>query len=186
MKNFARATLVGLLTLSSAAFAHDDQVDLHHHHHEGTLLDSSSQSRHLLLSVHGVLPYGHFRYGGFPLGAGVSLYIPLVSNGFIPPVNDEFGIDFGADAIFFAGNRNDSNVFALWVPVSVLWTFHFTQNFSAYLKAGVALRFWPGDSLPVYPDFVGAVGLSWMFAHSVGLRVEAGYPGIKVGLLFAL
>ncbi|MDP2274806.1 MAG: hypothetical protein Q8K32_28950 [Archangium sp.] len=183
MKTFVRATLVSLLALSSAAFAHDDITINVHHHHEGSLLDSSSQSRHVLLSLHGVLPYGHFRYGGFPLGAGASLYIPLLSNGFIPPVNDEFGIDFGADAIFFTGYRN---VFALWVPVSVLWTFHFTHNFSAYVKAGVALRFWPGDSLPVYPDFVGAVGLSWMFSHSVGLRAEAGYPGIKLGLLFAL
>ena len=182
MKNFVRATLVSLLTLSSVAFAHDTGLDVHQHH-EGSLLDSSNQSRHLLLSVHGVLPYGHFRYGGFPIGAGVSLYVPLVSNGFIPSINDEFGIDFGADAIFFSGYENP---FGLWVPVSVLWTFHFTNNFSAYLKAGVALRFWPGDALFLYPDFVGAVGLSWMFSHTVGLRVEAGYPGIKLGLLFAL
>ena len=43
---------------------------------------------------------------------------------------------------------------------------------------------------PVQPfgaaRFATLLGLSWMFAHSVGLRVEAGYPGIKVGLLFAL
>ena len=96
--------------------------------------------------------------------------------------DNEFGIDFGADAIFFAGARNG---FALWVPVSLLWTFHFTDTFAAYVKAGVALRFWPGDPLPIYPDFVGAIGLNWMFARSVGLRVEAGYPGLKVGLLFA-
>jgi hypothetical protein len=184
MKPFARAALLSFLALSSAAFAdsiviNDDGI---HHHRSGTLLDSSAQARPLRLSVHGVLPYGHLRRGGFPIGAGVSLYIPLAHNGFIPALNDEFGLDFGADAIWFAGAQNP---FGLFVPVSVLWTFHFTETFSAYVKAGAALRFWPGDSLPLYPDFVGAIGLNWMFARSVGLRVEAGYPGLKVGLLFA-
>jgi hypothetical protein len=177
MNPFARAALVSVLMLSSVALAHEDTA-----HREGFLLDSSAQHRPFLLSVHGVLPYSRFGVGNFPIGAGVSFYIPLVANGFIPPVNDEFGLDFGGDAIFFPGYRNG---FALWVPVSVLWTFHFTDTFSAYVKAGVALRFWPGDSLPLYPDFVGAIGLNWMFARSVGLRVEAGYPGLKVGLLFA-
>lgn len=180
MKNFVRAALVSVLAVASVASA-DIDVNINvNHHHGGTLTDDSSQHRHVLLSVHGVLPYGHFR--GFPLGVGASLYIPILHNGFIRPVNDSFGIDFGADAIFFAGYNNP---FGLWVPVSLLWTFHFSDSFSAYVKAGAALRFWPGESLPFYPDFVAAIGLNWMFAHSVGLRVEAGYPGIKLGLLFA-
>lgn len=177
MKILARLALFSVLSLSSLALAQDDRA-----HQSGFLLDSSAQSRPLLLSVHGVLPYSHFGRGGFPIGVGASLYIPILSNGFIPPVNDEFGLDFGADAIFFTGYANP---FGLWIPVSVLWTFHFTDTFAAYVKAGVALRFWPGDALPFYPDFVGAIGLNWMFARSVGLRVEAGYPGLKVGLLFA-
>ena len=181
MKNFVRAALVSVLTVASVASA-DIDVDINiNHHHGGSLTDGGDQHRHVLLSVHGVLPYGHFR--GFPLGVGASLYIPIVSNGFIPPVNDEFGLDFGADAIFFLGRGNG---FALWIPVSVLWTFHFSHSFAAYVKAGVALRIFPGDPLPLYPDFVGAIGLNWMFARSVGLRVEAGYPGIKLGILFAL
>jgi hypothetical protein len=179
MKNLVRSALVSVLLVSSLALAHEYEED---RYRSGGLLDANSHSRPVLLSVHGVLPYSHFYYGGFPFGVGASLYIPLVRDGFIPPVNDEFGLDFGADAIFFAGNRN---VFGLWVPVSLLWTFHFTESFAAYVKAGIALRFWPGDVLPFYPDFVGAIGLNWMFAHSVGLRVEAGYPGLKVGLLFA-
>ncbi len=181
MKNFVRTALASVLvlsTMSTMAFA--DEGD--NAHRPGFLLDSSPQSRPMLLSVHGVLPYSRFGAGGFPLGAGVSFYIPIVRDGFIPPVNDEFGIDFGADAFFFAGYRN---FFGLWIPVSVLWTFHFTDTFAAYVKAGVALRFWPGEPAPFYPDFVGAVGLNWMFARSVGLRVELGYPGLKVGLLFA-
>ncbi len=178
MKTFVRSALASVLLLSSMVLAHEDD----NAHRPGFLLDSSAQSRPVLLSVHAVLPYNHFGRGGFPLGVGASLYIPILHNGFIHPVNDEFGIDFGADAIFFTGYRNP---FGLWIPVSLLWTFHFTDTFAAYVKAGVALRFWPGDPFPLYPDFVGAIGLNWMFARSVGLRVEAGYPGLKVGLLFA-
>lgn len=178
MKNLARCAVLSIFVLSSLALAQEEGRG----HRPGYLLDDSPQSRPVRLSVHGVLPYSHFGYGGFPLGVGVSLYLPLVHDGFIRPVNDEFGLDFGADTVFFTGYRNP---FGLWIPVSVLWTFHFTDTFAAYVKAGVALRFWPGDSLPFYPDFVGAVGLNWMFARNVGLRVEAGYPGLKVGVLFA-
>ena len=185
MKLLARTALVSVLLVSALAFADEDDRDRgeYDRHRQGFLLDSSPQSRPLLLSMHGVLPYHYFGYGGFPIGVGASLYLPILNNGFIPPVNDEFGLDFGADAFFFAGAPNG---FGLWIPVSVLWTFHFSPSFSAYVKAGVALRFWPGDRYPLYPDFVGALGLSWMFSHSVGLRVEAGYPGLKLGLLFAI
>ena len=178
MKNLVRSALVSVVLLSSLAFAEDSDDGAHR---SGFLLDRNLQSRPFLLSVHGVLPYGYLRYG-FPVGVGASFYIPLVANGFIPPVNDEFGLDFGADAFFFPGYRYP---FAVVIPVSVLWTFHFTPNFAAYVKAGVALRFWPGDPIPLFPDFVGAVGLNWMFARVVGLRVEVGYPGVKVGILFA-
>ena len=177
MKALARLALVSVLCLSSLTLAQEDRA-----HREGWLMDSSDQPRPLLISVHAVLPYSRFGLGNFPIGVGASLYVPILRNGFIPPVNDEFGIDFGADAIFFLGYQYP---FALWVPISVLWTFHFTETFAAYVKAGVALRFWPGDPLPLYPDFVGAIGLNWLFARSFGLRVEAGYPGLKVGLLFA-
>lgn len=150
---------------------------------ESTLLSGSTgHERPMLLSVHGVLPYGYLGRGGFPVGVGASFYLPLVKEGFIRPVNDEFGIDFGADAIFFPGLTNGV---AFFVPVSVLWAFHFTPTFSAYVKVGAALRVWPGLAQAISPDFVGGVGLNWMFAKQVGLRVEAGYPGVKVGVLFA-
>jgi hypothetical protein len=187
MKNPARLALVSVLLASALAFAdfddRDRDYDHDYSHRQGFLLDSSPQGRPLLLSVHGILPYRYFGYGGFPVGVGVGLYVPILHNGFIPPVNDEFGIDFGGDVFFFAGAPNG---IGLWIPVSLLWTFHFSPSFSAYVKAGIALRFWPGDPYPLYPDFVGAIGLNWMFSHSVGLRVEAGYPGLKLGLLFAI
>ena len=151
-------------------------------HRQGYLLDGNESDRDFVLSLHGVLPWGYFGYAGaFPIGAGASFYVPLVRRGFLPRVNDEFGLDFGADAIFFTGYADP---FAVFVPVSVLWTFHFTPTFSAYFKAGAAVRFWPGYVNAVYPDFIVGAGLSWMFASKVGLRIEAGYPGLKIGVIF--
>lgn len=180
MKTSRALALLATLVLSTSAFADGDTGE--GLRRPGFLLDRSSHPRPLLLAVHGIVPLGYFGRGGFPVGVGATFYLPLVKDGFIPPVNDEFGIDFGVDAFFFPGYRNG---FALFVPVTVLWTFHFTDTFAAYAKVGAALRFWPGFDQPVFPDFVSALGLNWFFARSVGLRVELGYPGAKVGLLFA-
>ena len=177
MKNLTRLALLSAVLASSAAFAQDGGGM----HRSGYLLDGSPQERSTRLALFAVLPYGYFGIGGFPIGVGGTFYIPLVKDGFIPPVNDEFGIDFGSDVVFFLGFRNP---FALWIPVSVLWTFHFTDNFAVYAKAGVALRIWPGYlNQSVWPDFTTAIGLNFMLNKSFGLRAEAGYPGIKLGIL---
>lgn len=175
MKNLTRLALLSAVIASSAAFAQEGM------HRPGYLLDSAPQERSTRLALFAVLPYGHFRFGSFPIGVGGTFYIPLVKDGFIPPVNDEFGIDFGADIVFYLGY---SNPFALWIPVSVLWTFHILDNLQVYAKAGVALRIWPGElGQVVWPDFITAVGLNFMLSKSFGLRAEAGYPGIKLGIV---
>jgi|APLak6261674355_1056100.scaffolds.fasta_scaffold06306_1 hypothetical protein len=186
MKTLIRFALVAaVLATSSIAFAQEEGESSGGSgmRRAGYLLDRSPQERSTMLTVQAVLPYGYFGVGyGFPIGVGALFYIPLVKDGFIPPVNDEFGIDFGADIILHLGYTNP---FDLIIPVSVLWKFHFTDKFAAYVKAGLALRIWPGYLYPVRPDGVGAVGLDWMFSKSIGLRAEVGYPGIKIGLNIA-
>jgi hypothetical protein len=177
--NLRFALLAGVLVSSSMAFAQEGEGE--GMHRSGFLLDRAEHSRPMLLTVQAVLPYGYFGYG-FPVGVGGLFYIPLVKDGFISPVNDEFGIDFGADVIFHLGYAYPLDII---IPVSVLWKFHITDKFAAYAKVGAALRIWPGSLHAVWPDFVTAVGLDWMFSKSIGLRAEVGYPGIKVGLNFA-
>jgi hypothetical protein len=187
MKNFLRIGLLSVVLASSASFAQDAAEPGtgggSGMRRSGYLLDRSPQERPMLLGIHAVLPYSGFAFGGFGIGVGGTFYIPLVKDGFIPPVNDEFGIDFGADLLFYPGYAGA--VFSMYVPVSVLWTFHFTDTFAAYAKVGIALRIWPGFVAPVFPDLVSVVGLNWMFSKSIGLRAELGYPGIKVGILIA-
>lgn len=186
MKTITRFALIAAVLAGSFAFADEEAAPAEGGsgmRRSGYLLDRSPQERSMLLSVHAVVPYGFLGYG-FPFGAGASFYIPIVKDGFIPPVNDEFGIDFGADAVLHLGYS--SAPFSLTVPVAALWTFHFTDKLSAFVKLGVALRVWPGWTVtPVYAVPVSVVGLNFMFSKSFGLRAEVGYPMIKVGVLFA-
>ncbi len=180
MRNLTRLAFLSVVAASSLALAQEGEGG-GGMRRSGYLLDASPQQRDMRLAIFGVLPYGYFGYGGFPVGVGATFYIPLVKDGFIPPLNDEFGIDFGADAFIFFGYGVAP--IAFWVPVSVLWTFHFTDKLALYAKAGVALRIWPGFVNAVFPDFTTAVGLNFMLSKGFGLRAEAGYPGIKLGIL---
>lgn len=181
MKNLTSVALLAVV-VSSLAFADEaPAAEGSGMHRPGFLLDRAEHSRDMILDLHVTLPYGHFFFGGFGIGVGGVFYIPLVRDGFIPPLNDEFGIDFGADVVLYPGYI--SGIFSLTVPVTVVWTFHITDTFSAYAKAGIALRVWPGSLYAIYPDPVGAAGINYMLSKSFGLRAEVGYPGIKVGIL---
>lgn len=184
MKNLARVALLAVV-VSSVAFAQDDAPPPESGgsgmRRSGFLLDASSQQRPMLLGIHAIVPYGYF-YGGFGMGAGATFYIPLVKDGFIPPLNDEFGLDFGADLVFFFGYYAPVSI---TIPVSALWTFHITDKFSAYAKVGIALKIHPGWLSPVFPDWVSVLGINYMLSSSFGLRAEVGYPGIKLGILLA-
>src|SRR5690242_11393234 len=74
------------------------------------LLDVSGKTRKQMLSFFAGIPWGGYLgygygYGGFPLDLGARYYIPIVHNGFIPQINDSFGIEFGADLnVLFAGS----------------------------------------------------------------------------------
>ena len=154
-------------------------------------MDRSPQRRSQMLSIFLGLPYGYFYYG-FPFGLGGRYLIPILHDGFIPAVNDEFSIEFGADLSGAVGTRFYP---ILGIPVEVLWNFHFTQKFSAYVKAGVVLEinFVPYVCVGnvcgatrgvVSASPVGNIGLMYKFSDKISFRAEAGYPWIKVGLGF--
>jgi hypothetical protein len=151
----------------------------------GHLLDASDQQRAQELSFFIGVPYGYFGYG-FATTVGARYYIPILKNGFIPALNDEFGIEFGAD---FGAHFWSYFYPSFDIPVEVLWRFHFTERFDAYAKVGVGLGFnisYPGTGgLYFYPYLVSAVGLFFKLNEAISLRAEVGYPGIKVGIAFA-
>lgn len=158
---------------------------------QGALLDRSPQHRSNMLSLFLGLPYGYYYYG-FPFGLGGRFLIPLIHDGFIPSVNDSFSIEFGLDLSGAAGNRFYG---VLGIPVEVMWAFHFTQKFNAYVKAGAVLEinFVPyvctanfcGPARGVVSASpIGNIGLMYKFSDKISFRAEAGYPWVKIGLGF--
>ena len=150
---------------------------------QGGLLDASTyDSRPMMLSIHGTLPYGHFGFGGFPIGGGASFYIPLVKNGFISKLNDEFGLDFGVDVVAYLGYTYPLSIY---IPVGVQWKFHILEKLEVYAKLAFLARLWFGNPIPFWPDVNGAVGLHYMFSKGFGLKLEVGYPGVRFGVVLA-
>jgi hypothetical protein len=158
----------------------------------GGLKDSSPQDRPQMLSFLTGLHYGHFAFWGFPLTIGARYYIPLVHDGFIRPVNDEFGIEFGADfdITFLSSIYADSVLFGFGIPVDVMWDFHFTPRFDLYVKLGVVMGAAFADTAYDYGGFWWAhreiVGLRLKIGESMCFRAEAGWPTLLVGFGFAL
>lgn len=189
MRLMTKLVVVAALAVSSLAFAQEESESAqpegggNRWKRPGALLDRSDYgSRPMMLSLHGILPYGHFGVGYFPLGAGASFYIPLVKNGFIPPVNDEFGLDLGIDAVAYLGYVNP---LGLYLPIGVQWKFHLLEQLEAYLKVGIMPRLWFGYVTPFIFDFFSTVGVNWMFSKSFGLKLEGGWPGIRFGVVLA-
>jgi hypothetical protein len=157
----------------------------------GGLLDRTEQTRPQMLSFFLGVPYAFGYYGGLPVSIGARYYIPIAHNGFIPPVNDEFGIEFGADFGFFLGRPVFLPIIGL--PVEVMWNFHFTSKFAAYAKLGIALNVsigerydlfggYVGSGIGVYPSLIGGAGIIYSLNDSISLRAEVGYHGLKGGI----
>lgn len=158
----------------------------------GSLSDASPQRRKPMVSVFLGFPAGYWAYGGIPFSVGGRYLQPILHDGFIPTVNDSFSVEAGVD-LFAIGRANFG--FALAIPIEAMWALHFSSNFAGYLKLGVSLeaRFgeWCaagvcGGAFHFGPGFIGNLGILYKFTEAIALRVELGYPGLKVGLGFPL
>lgn len=199
MKRSVKVVLMAVALLASPVLADDpptgsDTPSANSFRRSGSLLDRSAQHRSQMLSIFLGLPYGYFGYyGGFPFGLSARYQIPILHDGFIPAVNDSFGIEFGLDFSGVVGGFVRNAFYpVLSIPVEVMWQFHFTQKFSAYAKVGIALEFNFVSYCPsfgycrsiVSPGFIGNVGLIYKFTEKISFRAEAGYPWVKIGLGF--
>jgi hypothetical protein len=155
----------------------------------GGIKDASPQQRHMMISAFTGIHYGHHAGYGFPLVFAGRFYVPLVPNGFIPSINDEFGIEPGLDFVvtFLDSIYNDSTAFGMNVPVDAVWDFHITPSFDAYGKLGFVFGTVFGD---YYGDFWWtfrtAVGMKLKMSEAVYFRAEVGWPALLVGFGFAL
>jgi hypothetical protein len=162
----------------------------------GTLLDASSHRRPQQLSVFLGLPWYRGFGGVFPGGIGGRFYFPLLHDGFLPGVNDSLGLEVGADLSFYAYWRNAPLGLSLAVPFEAMWQLHVLPRLAAYLKLGVALDFgfantcspngYCGPNGYIWPFVVATGGLAVQLTQAIALRLEVGYPWLRLGLGFAL
>lgn len=156
----------------------------------GAINDRSPQHRQQMLSFFVGIPWQYFGYG-FPFSVGGRYYIPIVHDGFIPALNDSFGIEFGADFFGTVGPYYGFGGFVS-LPVEAMWQFHLTRDFSAYGKLGFAVQVhfgqnYFGNNLAyVTADLVAGAGIMYKVSSAVVLRAELGYNGAKIGIGFPL
>ncbi len=187
-----RLTLVTALLLAAVAAADTSKsgsdVTLNPDvHAQGALTDASPQHRPQMASFFVGLPFGYWGYG-FPLGVGARYQIPILHDGFIPSINDSFAVEIGADLSLI---NSSYWVPFISIPVEAMWTLYFLQNFAGYIKLGLALEMSfsnfcfggfcrSGFGAGVVP--IGTIGVMFKLSPSLVLRVEAGYPWLKVGI----
>lgn len=153
-----------------------------------SLLDKGSgHVRHPMLSFFAGVPFGSYGYGGYisglSLGLGARFYVPIVKEGFLPMLNDSFGIEFGADAIVVFGAYGYGSGFEFAIPVEARWNFHIFARLEAYAKVGAGLGlFFIYNGL--YARFipVANVGVIFKVNKVLSLRAEVGYPAVKLGV----
>lgn len=196
MRSFALATVLVVSSFSSATALADDAKPAASldpsFRGPGSLSDASPQRRHPMLSLFIGFPAGYFGYGGIPFSIGGRYLQPILHDGFVPSVNDSFSIEIGADLYALGASRFFGAMLA--IPIEAMWALHFSQKFAGYLKLGAAieLRFlgdwcWGGVCNGIVgAGIVAQLGIMYAITDAIMLRVELGYPGLKVGLGFPL
>lgn len=157
---------------------------------------------HIEIEPHGILAwpdwYGGFGYYGFfGIGGGARFSVPICKNCFIPKINNNVAISFGADLAIFPFGPGYAPSY-LYLPVAIQWNFFVSHKWSI----GPEVGFTP--VIGVFYDYgacdrAGAFCHNWYFAPSfwavgryqfndhVSLTMRVGYPEFfNVGVSFFL
>ena len=163
----------------------------------GGIKDTRPQQRPQDLSVMLFFPWWY----GIGAGLMARYEIPIVPDGFIPAINDQFslepslGIDWRRQYDDYhvrrngvvVDHRNGSSI-GLTPAIYGIWSFHVTSKFRPYAALGLGATFglhddgWAGRRHHFFLDT--AVGLFFRFSDAAALRAELGSGGPKVGFSF--
>ena len=157
---------------------------------------------HVEIDVHGALSFswwylGAFNpYGGVGFGGGARFSIPLCKNCFIPRINNNVAISFGADFLFYPFGAAGYVFTDLYIPVALQWNFFVAKKWSVGPEFGIApvIGLYGNAACGggpacgtwwIYPD-VGAVA-RYHFNDHVTLTMRLGFPEFfNVGVSFLL
>ncbi len=141
-------------------------------------------ARPMMLDLHG--GFSHFGTG---LSVGARFSIPIVENGFVPPINNTVSITFGGDFYWVKLDR-DRYAAAVGFPVTLQWRFLFTDKLSAFGEMGANIFLHPdliaGDGWFWYPGswVIAAIGGRFKINESISLVGRLGNPYSSFGASF--
>ncbi len=149
------------------------------------------------IEPHGLLGLG-FRYDGVGVGAGVRFSIPIVKNGFIPSINNNIAVSFGADLLHYGGcyiANYDCSANYLFFPVAMQWNFFVAKRWSVFGEPGIVPFYGfyddgcnnvKGCNDPSHFSVTPAlyVGGRFYFNEHTALTMRIGYPDFSVGVSF--
>ena len=139
-----------------------------------------SGRRPLTLGVH-----AGFAWYGNGVAFGARLGVPLVHNGFVSTINNSVYLSVGADV--YNADYGGSRGFAVGVPVALQWNFYFSEEWSAFVEAGVNLYFDDSGRDPYYYNWgIGAIGGRYKFSDTVAVQLRLGSPYSALGIVIDL
>ncbi|HEY1960352.1 MAG TPA: hypothetical protein VGH28_32300 [Polyangiaceae bacterium] len=149
------------------------------------------------IDPHGILGGAgwYYDYYGVGFGGGARFSIPLCKNCFVPKINNNVAISFGADFGFFPFGPPGYSPAFLYLPVAMQWNFFVTKKWSVGPELGLSpvigvfydYGFCGGGcrNWGIYPLFM-AIG-RYHFNDHVALTLRAGFPELaNVGVSFFL
>jgi hypothetical protein len=163
--------------------AHDPQGE------PGSITDTRTHTREPDISALFWLPWAYYSIG---LGGQVRFEIPILQDGFIPAINDEFTLEpsFGI-ATGCLGCNLGGGVLELAPALYGNWRFHFTPEFDAYFGLGVGVNIGvysgAGTATGWNPYIDPCVGVTYRFpSSSFAFRGQIGREGLMAGFSFYL
>jgi hypothetical protein len=180
--------LVGFAVLASGTARGDDTIRRPGDH----------PSYAVEVEPHAVFGWGGiYAPGGFGLGGRFS--IPLVSNGFVPTINNSIAVTFGFDWVhygqcWYAGDCG-ANYFDL--PIAMQWNFFVAQRFSVFGEPGAVIYFGSYPDCPLQPNLCPSsrpptagvepalfLGGRYHLNDEIALTVRIGFPSFSFGVSF--
>jgi hypothetical protein len=138
---------------------------------------------------------------GEGLGIGARGTFEILSQGFLPSVNDSVGVGVGLDWIHYDGDADTNgdcqrteqapngipvcvevagDTDYLWIPVVMQWNFWLHKKWSVFGEPGIAVRLDDMDEFGVSP-FVFFVGGRYHVSDQFTLTLRLGYPAFSFG-----
>lgn len=142
------------------------------------------------------------------LGLGMRASIPVIDNGPVSTINNNFAVTFGLDWAHFGDCRFDAcDSDEFWVPVAMQWNFFLSPVVSLFPELGIAIQhsrfnwdgpvpgggcvvrginYCGGDDSDTDLELVLWLGARFTLAESFALTVRLGTPSILLGAAFFL